>query len=97
VTVAGLSLDQVLAAANKVQNHLPEGSTWDGKTDLPMDEGTFRQMMSEVEPSSPTGSGATGTTPPGGATPSGTGAASTSAPANNAPAAKPRASGPPAT
>jgi L,D-transpeptidase ErfK/SrfK len=97
VTVAGLSLDEVLAAANKVQNHLPEGSTWDGKTDLPMDEGTFRQMMSEVEPNSPTGSGATGTTPPGGATPSGTGAASTSAPANNAPAAKPRASGPPAT
>ena len=96
VTVAGLSLDQVLAAANKVQNHLPEGSTWDGKTDLPMDEGTFRQMMSEVEPNSPTGSSATGSTPPGGATPGGTGAASTPAPAN-APAAKPRASGPPAT
>ena len=94
VTVAGLNLDQVLAAANKVQNHVPEGSTWDGKTDLPMDEGTFRQMMSEVEPNSPSGSGATGATPSGGgASPSG---ASTPAPAN-APAAKPRASGPPAT
>ena len=96
VTVAGLNLDQVLAAANKVQNHVPEGSTWDGKTDLPMDEGTFRQMMSEVEPNAPTSPGAAGTTPPGGATPGGTGAASTPAPAN-APAAKPRAAGPPAT
>ena len=96
VTVAGLNLDQVLAAANKVQNHVPEGSTWDGKTDLPMDEGTFRQMMSEVEPNAPTSPGATGATPPGGATPGGTGAASTPAPAN-APAAKPRAAGPPAT
>ena len=96
VTVAGLNLDQVLAAANKVQNHVPEGSTWDGKTDLPMDEGTFRQMMSEVEPNAPASPGATGATPPGGATPGGTGAASTPAPAN-APAAKPRAAGPPAT
>jgi L,D-transpeptidase ErfK/SrfK len=95
VTVAGLSLDQVLAAANKVQNHLPEGSSWDGKTDLPMDEGTFRQMMSEAEPNSPSGSGAASSTPPAGAASNGTGAAS--APPANAPAAKPRPAGPPAT
>jgi L,D-transpeptidase ErfK/SrfK len=95
VTVAGLGLDQVLAAATKVQNHLPEGSTWDGKTDLPMDEGTFRQMMSEVDPNSSSGSG--GSTPPSGsAAPNGTGGAS--APPAAAPAAKPlRPAGPPAT
>jgi len=29
---------------------LPEGSTWDGQSDLPMDEATFKQMASEVEP-----------------------------------------------
>jgi len=46
----------VLAAAPRVQNQLPEGSTWDGKSDLPMDEGTFRKMLSEMEP----GSGAPG-------------------------------------
>ena len=50
ITLADASLEQVLAAAPKVQNVLPEGSTWDGKTDLPMDEATFQQMVSEIEP-----------------------------------------------
>ena len=31
---------------------LREGSTWNGKTDLPMDEATFKQMVSEIEPDS---------------------------------------------
>ena len=44
------SVAQILAAAARVQNVLPEGSTWDGKTDLPMDEGAFRQILSEMEP-----------------------------------------------
>jgi hypothetical protein len=35
-----------------VQNVLPEGSTWDGTSDLPMDEATFRQVVSEIEPGS---------------------------------------------
>ncbi|HEY3784577.1 MAG TPA: L,D-transpeptidase family protein [Steroidobacteraceae bacterium] len=47
------SLEQVLAAAPKVQNRVPEGSTWDGTTDLPMDEATFRQVISEMEPPQP--------------------------------------------
>jgi L,D-transpeptidase ErfK/SrfK len=69
ITLPGTSLDTVLAAANKVQNHVPEGSTWDGKTDLPMDEGTFRQMMSEVDPNSPDAAGQPPAgTPVGGAT-----------------------------
>ena len=33
-----------------MQNTLPDGSTWDGKSDLPMDEATFKQMVSEIEP-----------------------------------------------
>ena len=68
ISLTDSSLDTVLAAATKVQNHLPDGSTWDGKSDLPMDEGTFRQMMSDVDPNSPEAAGApaAGTTPAAG-------------------------------
>src|SRR5215472_15052280 len=52
ITESGASVEEVLAAAPRVQNVLPEGSTWDGKSDLPMDEDTFRQMLSEIEPGS---------------------------------------------
>jgi L,D-transpeptidase ErfK/SrfK len=54
VSVAGAGLDRVLAAAPRVQNVLPPGSTWDGKSDLPMDEGSFRQILSEIQPGTPT-------------------------------------------
>ena len=50
VSVADASLEQVLAAAPRVQNVLPQGSTWDGTSDLPMDEASFKQMFSEIEP-----------------------------------------------
>ena len=33
-----------------MQNVLADGSSWDGKSDLPMDETTFEQMMSDAEP-----------------------------------------------
>jgi L,D-transpeptidase ErfK/SrfK len=46
------SIEQILAAAPVVRNEIPEGSTWDGKTDLPMDEATFHQMLTEIEPGS---------------------------------------------
>ena len=52
ITLADASVEQILAAAPHVQNVVPEGSTWDGKTDLPMDEATFKQMVSEIEPDS---------------------------------------------
>ena len=52
VTLQDASIEQVLAAAPRVQNVLPEGSSWDGTTDLPMDEASFRQIVSEVEPGS---------------------------------------------
>jgi L,D-transpeptidase ErfK/SrfK len=62
ITTTDVSLEQVLAAAARVQNVLPEGSTWDGRSDLPMDEATFQQVVSEMEPGSatPTGSAASG-------------------------------------
>jgi L,D-transpeptidase ErfK/SrfK len=50
ISGADASLEQVLAAAPRVQNTLPDGSSWDGKSDLPMDETTFKQMMSDAEP-----------------------------------------------
>lgn len=52
ITLADASVEQILAAAPHVQNVVPEGSTWDGKSDLPMDETTFKQMVSEIEPDS---------------------------------------------
>ena len=45
-------IEQIVAAAPLVRNEIPDGSTWDGKTDLPMDEATFHQMLTEIEPGS---------------------------------------------
>jgi L,D-transpeptidase ErfK/SrfK len=50
ITVADASVEQILAGTARVQNVLPPGSTWDGKSDLPMDEAAFRQVLSEIEP-----------------------------------------------
>jgi L,D-transpeptidase ErfK/SrfK len=65
ITAPGASVEQVLADAPHVQNVLPQGSTWDGKSDLPMDEGSFRQMLSELEPgnSAPGAPGTSGSAP----------------------------------
>ncbi len=52
ITLTDASVEQILAAAPRVQNVVPQGSTWNGKTDLPMDEATFKQMVSEIEPDS---------------------------------------------
>jgi L,D-transpeptidase ErfK/SrfK len=64
ITEPDASLEQVLAAAPRVQNVLPAGSTWDGKSDLPMDEASFQQMMSEVEPGGTPGTGGSGASAP---------------------------------
>jgi hypothetical protein len=42
-------LEQVLAHASLVQNILPAGSTWDGKTDLPMTDAEFSKMMTGID------------------------------------------------
>jgi L,D-transpeptidase ErfK/SrfK len=86
VSSTDASLEQVLAAAPRVQNVLPEGSSWDGKSDLPMDQASFNQLMSEIEP---------GSAPPGAkpqaAAPAGDAAAGGKTPAGSAPAASPPA------
>jgi L,D-transpeptidase ErfK/SrfK len=53
VSREGASLDEVLASATKVQNRVPEGATWDGKSDLPPDEASFREMLSDRDPQAP--------------------------------------------
>lgn len=70
VSGTGTSFEELLASARKVQNRVPDGATWDGKSDLPMDEGSFREMISDTEseqippstaPSTKAGSTKTGT------------------------------------
>jgi L,D-transpeptidase ErfK/SrfK len=55
ITEPDATVEQILAGAPRVQNVLPEGSTWDGKSDLPMDEASFKQMLSEIEPGAAAG------------------------------------------
>jgi L,D-transpeptidase ErfK/SrfK len=50
VSRADASIDDVLSSAPTVQNRVPEGSTWDGKSDLPPDEASFREMLSDRDP-----------------------------------------------
>jgi L,D-transpeptidase ErfK/SrfK len=52
ITKSDASLDEVLAGAPRVQNVLPEGASWNGTSDLPMDEATFKQMASDSDPGS---------------------------------------------
>jgi L,D-transpeptidase ErfK/SrfK len=47
VTRTDSSLEQALASAPHVQNRVPEGATWDGKSDLPMDDASYREMLSD--------------------------------------------------
>ncbi len=77
ITLTDASVEQILAAAPHVQNVVPEGSTWDGKSDLPMDEATFKQMVSEIEPDSGT--------PAASSAPAARPASGTKAPAHPAP------------
>lgn len=43
------SLDAVLASAPHVQNRVPDGATWDGKSDLPLDDASYHEMLSDRE------------------------------------------------
>jgi len=45
----GNGLEQVTASARLVQNTLPSGSTWDGKSDLPMSDDDFNKMFSGTD------------------------------------------------
>jgi hypothetical protein len=39
-----------------VQNRLPDGASWDGKSDLPVDEKSFQEMLSDRDPGENTAS-----------------------------------------
>ncbi len=69
---------QVVAEARLVQNTLPAGSTWDGKTDLPLTDAEFDKLMSGTDQGAADGSPASDArgapaAAPAGAAPSGTG------------------------
>jgi L,D-transpeptidase ErfK/SrfK len=53
ISTGGASLDEVVASAIHVQNHVPDGASWDGKSDLPVDEATFQEMLSDRDPDAP--------------------------------------------
>ena len=44
-------LDHIVATATIVQNKVAPGATWDGVSDLPVDEATFQELVSDREPS----------------------------------------------
>ncbi|MHB8814474.1 MAG: L,D-transpeptidase family protein [Steroidobacteraceae bacterium] len=46
-------LERVIGQARLVQNILPAGSTWDGKTDLPLTDAEFNKMMSGADQGAP--------------------------------------------
>lgn len=56
-----VALDAIVAAAPRVQNVLPTGATWDGRTELLVDEATFDAILNDRDPepdASTTGTGA---------------------------------------
>src|SRR5688572_16962709 len=61
ITRPDMSLEQTLASAMKVQNRVPDGSNWDGVSDLPVDEQTFQEMLSDSDPAAPGAARKTGT------------------------------------
>jgi L,D-transpeptidase ErfK/SrfK len=44
-------LDAIVTNATIVQNKVAPGATWDGISDLPVDEATFQELVSDREPS----------------------------------------------
>ena len=43
-------LENIVAGATLVQNKVAPGATWDGVSDLPVDEATFQELVSDREP-----------------------------------------------
>src|SRR3982750_4782281 len=44
-------LERIIASASVVQNKVAPGATWDGVSDLPVDEATFQELVSDRESS----------------------------------------------
>jgi L,D-transpeptidase ErfK/SrfK len=49
VSRADASIEAIVAAAPRVLNRVPDNATWDGKSNLPADDATMRQMFSDEE------------------------------------------------
>lgn len=47
------TVERVIASAKRVQNHLPKGATWDGVSNLPMDEQSFQNLAADRDPNAP--------------------------------------------
>jgi hypothetical protein len=94
ISLADGSLDKVLASVSTVQNRVPDGSTWDGKSDLPMDEATFHQMISEIEPGSKGGAPASSNSAAPANPPPASGASPTSGTTKSAPTPPPTSGAP---
>lgn len=60
VSRADASIEAVVAAAVRVQNRVPDGANWDGKSNLPADDATMRALFSDEERAP-----AASSTPPG--------------------------------
>jgi L,D-transpeptidase ErfK/SrfK len=45
------SMEQIVASASIVQNKVAPGATWDGVSDLPVDEATFQELVEDREAS----------------------------------------------
>jgi L,D-transpeptidase ErfK/SrfK len=43
-------LENIVATATLVQNKVAPGATWDGLSDLPVDDATFQELVSDREP-----------------------------------------------
>jgi L,D-transpeptidase ErfK/SrfK len=47
VSRADASIEAIVAAAPRVQNRVPDGATWDGKSSLPADDATMRAVFAD--------------------------------------------------
>ena len=56
-------LDAIVAGASIVQNKVAPGATWDGLSDLPVDEATFQELVQDREPSVESAEAAAAPTP----------------------------------
>jgi hypothetical protein len=69
ISGSGDSFEELVASATRVQNTVPEGASWNGNTDLPLDEAAYRSMLSDRDAeiaTTPDGTG--GSTPAAGST-----------------------------
>ena len=59
-----ISSIHIVASATIVQNKVAPGATWDGISDLPVDEATFQELVSDRESSVESAAAAAAPAPP---------------------------------